>query len=200
MGIYMMTVKQRLLLQECRNIFYYETQNGEPDSADWQDNCDALRSSLSGQLAIHMANAWSFYSIEYRRVDLVGLPSFEVFPTAGALVGGGGTDPLPTQVAMLVTVKAATQTPNKGRTYLPGFNEDSLDVGLFGTLELSQAAVHIEQISAMNAGGPAGLHRVAAQWNSTHTQVIATNDLFLLSAVANPIPATQRRRRIGVGI
>jgi len=196
----MMVVKQRLLLQEVRNVFYYETQNGEPDGDDWQDNVDALRTSLSGQLATYMANAWEFYSIEYRKVDEIGLPSFEVFPTAGALSGGGGTDPLPTQVAMLVTVKAATTTPNKGRTYLAGFNEDSLDVGLFGTLELSEAATHIENISAMNADGPGGLHRVAAQWNTSHTQVIATNDLFQLSAVANPIPATQRRRRIGVGI
>jgi len=196
----MVTLKQRWQLQEVRNIYYYDTQNGDPSSSDWQDSVDAVRSSYGSTIVTYMSNDWEFYAMEYRRVDTPGLPTFEVFPTAGDLSGGGGTDPLPAQIAMLVTVKTQATVPNKGRSYLAGFNEDSLDAGVLGTLELAQAESHIENISGLFAGGANGLHRVAAKWNSTHTQVIATNSLFGESAVAVAIPATQRRRRIGVGI
>ena len=60
--------------------------------------------------------------------------------------------------------------------------------------------VFVDLQSVLNSGGTNPLQRVAAQWNSSHTQVVASNNIAGQASSASQVPATQRRRRIGVGI
>ena len=200
MTIYQVTHKMRWLLQECRNIYYYETQVGDPSVAEWVDIVDEIRADFLAELVASLSDEWSFYGIDYRVVDTAGLLSFEALPTAGELDGTSGNDSLPTQVALLVSVKGTTTKPNRARTYLSGFQENAVTDSLWVAGNLAAAETFIDLQSVLNAAGTNDLQRVAAQWNSSHTQVIATNNIAGSASKGSLVPATQRRRRIGVGI
>jgi hypothetical protein len=200
MGTYMVTHKYRWFNQECRNVFYYVTSVGEPSDSEWQDIVDEIRADIVAETQASLTDDINFYGIDRRRVDIAGLLSFSEVPTAGIVTGGSGTDSLATQIAMLISVKGTTTKPNRARTYLPGFTEASVTDSLFVSGQLSAGEDLVALQSNLNTGGTNPLSRVAAQWNTSHTQVIVTNDLSGAIPVGSEVPATQRRRRIGVGI
>lgn len=200
MAIFQVVHKQRLLLQEVRNVFYYETITGDPTSAEWQDIADEIRVDLTGDINDDQSASWSFYAIEYRKVDVAGLLSVEVIPTAGTLVGVNANNEVPTQIALLVSVKGDTVKPNRARTYLAGFTIAGLTDSIWGSNIVAACELFVDLQSVLNAAGTNELQRVSAQWNSSHTQVIAFNNIAARPSKGSLVPATQRRRRIGVGI
>jgi hypothetical protein len=200
MAIFQVVHKQRLLLQEVRNIYYYETITGNPSASEWQDICDEIRTDFNDHFEPGNSDDWEFYGIDYRQVDVSGLPSFSLTPTSGSVVGSSATDPLATQIALLVSVKENTTAPNHCRTYLCGFTEAHLTDGLFPTPTRSNAENFIDDQSVLNALGTNELQRVSARWNAAHDAVTDYNNVAGAAAVASQVPATQRRRRIGIGI
>ena len=188
------------LLQECRNIYYYDTNVGEPSKSEWQDIVDEIRGEYDSELKVKMSANWRFNAIDYRIVDTPGLLTFEALPTAGVVIGTSVSDDLPTQVAMLVSVKGTTTKPNRARTYLSGFVDTTVVESQFTASPIAAAETFIDLQSVLNFAGTNPMQRVAAQWNSSHTQVIAFNFISADPSKASVIPATQRRRRIGVGI
>jgi hypothetical protein len=200
MSIYQITLKQTLLAQQVRNVFYYETTVGDPSDSEWGDVADEIRADLVSDWAPNAVNDWSFDSIDVRRVDTAGLLSREFTPTAGALAGSSPTDSVASQICLLVSVKGTTTKPNRARSYLAGMNEDNVVNSLVGSGTQSNGESFIDNMSALNSGGTNPLQRVAAQWNAGHTQVTVTNNISGSASKASPVPATQRRRRIGVGI
>lgn len=190
MTIYQVIHKQRWLSQEIRNTYYYETTVGDPSTSEWQDCVDEIRADYVAELAGHMSNDWSFYGIDYREVSTAGLLSFEAIPTGGDYVGIQTIDNLPTQVALLVSVKGATTKPNRARTYFGGMTEADCTDSLWGSLIRAAFEAFIAQQSVLNAGGTNPLSRVAAQWNSSHTQVIVDNTIAAAAGVASLVPAT----------
>lgn len=200
MSIYQVTVKQRLLNQEVRNIFYYETTVGEPSDSEWVDIADEIRADLDTYWKTGSPPEWEYYAIEARRVDTAGLLSREFVPTSGTLVGTSVDNALPTQIALLVSVKGTTTKPNRARSYLAGRVESVVVDSIFTVASANNAENYIDDMSVLNGAGTNPLQRVAAQWNSTHTVVTVTNNIAGNASVASRVPATQRRRRIGVGI
>lgn len=200
MSIFQVSLKQQLLGQEVRNIFYYETQVGDPSTSEWQDIVDEIRGDYVTYLQAALVTLWNFYAIDYRKVDVAGLPGFQALPTAGTVVGLAALDPLPSQIAMLLAVKAAVTKPNHARSYLCGFTDNHVVAGLFIPGATSVAEDFIDEMTGLNAGGTNPLQRVAAQWNTSHTMVTVTNNIAGSASKASEVPATQRRRRLGVGI
>lgn len=200
MGIYLVTWKWRWLSQEVRNTFYYETTVGEPSNSEWQDVVDEIRGDVFTQFQGWFVTECEWYGISRRRVDQLGLPTFDEVPTAGGVVGTETAESVATQVAVLASVKGSTAKPNRARSYLPGVGQVYMVNSQWGAGVVAAAKALIELQSVLNAGGTNPLQRVAAQWNSSHTQVVATNNISASLAVISLTPATQRRRRIGVGI
>lgn len=200
MTVYMVTHKCVLLSQQVRNVYYYETTVGNPSVAEWTDIVDEIRADYVSEFGNDLANDFQFHAIDYRIVDSPGLLSFEAVPTAGIWGGGGTVDPLPTQIALLVSVKGTTTKPNRARTYLCGFMDDQVVDGLWTNAVRGIAEDFIDFQSVLNSGGTNPLQRVSAQWNSSHTQVIVHNNIAGSAGLSSQVPATQRRRRIGVGI
>lgn len=200
MGTYLVTWKWVWLNQECRNTFYYTTDVGEPSDSEWQDIVDEIRADVLAEWVPVMPTNAKFYGIDRRRVDTAGLLTFIEVPTLGDAVGTSGSDSLPTQVAMLVGNKGTTTKPNRARTYLPCATDAAVVDGLITSALRTRAEDLIDLQSNLNVGGTNPLSRVAAQWNTNHTVVTATNDLSGAASVLSEVPATQRRRRIGVGI
>lgn len=200
MTIYQVTHKMRWHEQECRNTYYYETQVGNPSDSEWQDIADEIRADYVAELQASLSSDWEFYGIDYRIVDTAGLLTFQKTPTSGTLAGTHASDSVATQVALLVSVKGTTTKPNRARTFLSGMVEITLVNSKWTTNIRNACQDFIDLQSVLNAAGTNDLQRVAAQWNSGHTQVVATNNIAGDASVASEIPATQRRRRIGVGI
>lgn len=200
MAIFQVTHKSMWLLQEIRNIFYYETEVGDPSTAEWVDIVDEIRADYNAELLTQLSEEFTFRAIDYRKVDIAGLLSFEAIPTSGDWAGEVTVDSLPTQIALLVSVKGVTTKPNRARTYLAGFTEAAATNSIFTSSPLGAAEDFIDLQSVLNGAGTNPLQRVSAQWNSSHTQVIASNNIAGSAGVASQVPATQRRRRIGVGI
>lgn len=197
---YQVTWKQRWHLQEVRNTFYYGTSVGHPSDSEWGDIADEIRADLSAQWRAHCVNDWEFYAIDARRVDLPGYLAREFIPTGGVLQGTSAVDSVPTQVACLARNKGTTTKPNRARVYLAGMDESKVVDSLFTSSLLQAAEALIDLQSNLNTGGTNPLFRVSAQWNTNHTQVLLDNDISGAATVASQVPATQRRRRIGVGI
>lgn len=200
MAIYMVTHKQRFHLQEVRNVFYYETVTANPSTSEWDDIVDEIRADYVSELADRMSDQWAFYGINYRIVDTAGLLSFDAVPSLGDIVGTSANDSIATQIALLVSVKGTTVKPNRARTYITGWTEQQVTDSLFVQNARDDAEAFIDFQTVLNSGGTNVLQRVAAQWNTGHTTVVATNNIAARPAVASLVPATQRRRRIGVGI
>jgi hypothetical protein len=200
MGTYQVVHKYTLLGQEIRNVFYYVTSVGEPSDSEWQDIADEIRADWVAEMRSFVVDDYTIYGIDYRRVDIAGLLTFSKSFTAGSSSGSDTADPLPTQIAMLVSNKGTTTKPNRARSYLAGFGDSDVSAGLFLANHMAAAEAFIDLQSNLNSAGTNPLSRVSAQWNTGRTQVIATNDISGASSVASQVPATQRRRRIGVGI
>lgn len=200
MAIFQVVHLQEYLLQQVRNIFYYETITGNPSVSEWQDICDEIRADYITMGITKYHPNWKFFGITYREVDTQGLPSFTVNPTAGDVVGTSGTHALATQLALLVSVKGNVTKPRNGRTYMCGFTEDAMGDSVWGSGIITDAEGFIDDQSVLNGAGTNELQRVSAQWNTGGTQVVAFNNIAGAASKASTIPATQRRRRIGVGI
>jgi hypothetical protein len=198
--VWLVTHKMRLLGQEIRNTFYYEEISGEPDGGEWVDIVDEIRADLVAELDNFFTEDWTFYGIDARKVSAADLPSTEYLPTLGDLVGESNTDAMATQIAMLISVQGLTAKPRRARTYMAGWPEAILVAGLFQSNYISAAETFIDLQSVLNAAGVNELQRVSAQWNSSHTIVTAYNNIAGRPSKASRVPATQRRRRIGVGI
>lgn len=200
MTIFQVTHKASLYLQQIRNVFYYETQVGDPSTSEWQDVVDEIRTDFVGDLLIRLVEQYIWGGIDVREVSALGLPSVEYIPTAGSIAGTNTGDGYATQVAVLVSVQGLTSKPRRARSYLAGWAETQIDLSQVNEQTRDAAETFIDLQSVLNAGGTNPLQRVSAQWNTSHTLVTAWNNIAGRPAKASIIPATQRRRRIGVGI
>jgi len=188
---------QRLLGQEVRNVFYYETTHETLSAAQLQEVADDIRdvwatlNTASGQV-----NDWQLYGVGIRRVDVAGIPSIDVGFTSGTLVGSSPSESLPTQTAMLCHGVAYVPKPNRVRTYLAGRAEGHLADGYWNAAALSNVLNWIQALDTLTIDG-VSWERVSAQWNLAHTLVEDWNQIT--TYFVSDIPATQRRRRIGRG-
>lgn len=200
MGVFQVVLKSSWLNQAIRNVFYYETITGNPSTSEWQDIADEIRADFLAEIAAQLVNEFIFEGIDYRDVTSAGLPSFSVVPTAGTAAGSSGGDSVATQVACLVSCKAPTVKPNRARTYFGGMNDASVVQSLILAGTRAAFEAFVGEMSVLNAAGTNELQRVSAQWNTGHTMVVDYNNIAAVTPVASTVPATQRRRRIGVGI
>lgn len=200
MTIYQVTHKMQFHLQQCRNTFYYETQVGDPSTSEWQDIVDEIRADILAEILSRLVAQWLFYGIDVREVDTAGLPSVEYLPTLGNIVGTHASDSTATQIALLVGVQGLTAAPRRARSYLCGFAETYVLNSLWDSAAIGDAETFIDLQSVLNAAGANELQRVSVKWNTGHTLVTAWNNIAGRPAKASVVPATQRRRRLGVGI
>lgn len=198
MAIWQVTLKQRWLGQEVRNVLHYEGAQESLTASEATELANDFRGDFTSTTGLvgALSNDWTLYGVAVRRVDEAGWPTVELGFTAGPLVGTNAAENLPTQVALLVHGTAYAQKPNRVRTYFGGMPETQSVDGLWSpavqTLFLTFAAVlHSESI-----GGDLW-ERVAVEWSGDRTHVVAWNTIE--NYFVTPVPATQRRRRIGVG-
>lgn len=200
MPIYRVNVNQELLGQSIMNVFYYQTTD-TLDSSQLQEVADDIRTAWATfDASAGLAADWMLTGATFRQVDVPNLPEVTVTPLAGPLVGSAASQPMATQVALLVRGQANSPFPRRVRTYLAGLTEGALDDGIWNTTAAQAASQLIALDMDEIVAGNDQLERVSVRLGDEGSgeQVVAFNRVTFYDVTQ--VPATQRRRRIGVGI
>lgn len=196
MAIHQYQVRQTFLNQKMMNVFYYD--HVQEDDAYKQEITDALRAAWVTQLALStLHTSWSLDEVVVRNVSLAGTLSQSFVPTLGAAVGTSATDPLPSQIALLVVTKGQSVKPNRTRTYLTGFVEGATTGGFFTSSFLTAARNWGLAVANLVTATKGTFTRRSVEWVGVPPVVADDNPVG--TVIAFNVPATQRRRRIGVG-
>jgi len=192
----MLTPKMRLLNQEVRNVFYIGGEDAVVAYA--QQFVDYISGSYDNRLALVLSDEFSFYACDVRDMTSPSIPAVEYIPTGGAWSGDQTADLLPTQIAALVTFKAQAAPPNRTRKYLAGFYDGACDGGFWTSTLQGYLTSWAADLLGMGSALSRAVSLIAPGWDLDHTYIVGGN--ILSTAQVSPVPATQRRRRIGVGI
>lgn len=189
------TFIQTLQSQVIQNTFH--VAGGDAVQANAQAIGDYWRSIYASQLQLRLANNWSLDRFKAKELDVVTNPTIEYNFTAGQLVGTNTNTCAPNQLALLVRWTALTARPNRGRTYVAGLCVSDLgDDGRWGidaTADVQSWAEGMLDVSTAFTGLAMTITRVSR----TTGILVGSNLIDQVAALRNP--ATQRRRRIGVG-
>lgn len=195
-------LNQRWLGQECRNVIV--VSNLQEDVSFLQDTADSIRAAFNmdyGAGAVwvqNLDNAWELYSTTFSFNEAGGPPTYSIeMPfTLGPISGNQATTtPMATQTAMLISLGATAPPPNRGRIYLPGITSASMtQEGTWQSSALNRARALWENWAVNGLNGT--FLRVSRRDEAG--RIITTRAVD--SVIAQPVPATIRRRRLGQGI
>lgn len=190
MAIIELVAKQRIGVEEVRNVFHIqtvvpgdnqETAAGEQLRTYWAAMADFLHPS------------WSLYGFSYRNIEIAGAQSIDV-DYAAPVVGSNIGELLPAQVAGLVSFKTGTTPPNQGRKYLAGFTEDNNAVGgVPNAATIGEMQAFATRFVTHNAGLELQFNWRIVRKSPETGLVIAHN--AITTAVARRFWATMRSRR-----
>lgn len=198
MPIYRVSMLQNLVGQRLMNVFYYDA-SAEVSGSAIVELADAIEEALVDSDHVQsVVDDWSYVGIELRRVDLANQPAIEAAPSGGPRAGTNSGEILPLQVALLITGSAFTAYPRRVRTYLGGMGEGSVTNGIWGPNALIRGREFVEGLDTLQLTG-IELERVAVQLGGSAGAPVVTDFNRVLAYTASSVPATQRRRRIGVG-
>lgn len=199
MSIFNIAVKGAFLASDqLRNIHHYSFDGDIPNNAQLQQLVDDIDSVYKTHWQAVMTPQITVNAYDVRRVDIGNQPTIEYQATAGAWAGTNVGQPLPSQVALLVSFKALTTFPRNARTYVFGCSEgfnggDGRPDGALITAGESFAD-GLMSVGQVGIGGP---DKVTVEYGGVPRVVTAFN--ILSQRKVAPNWATQRRRRLGVG-
>lgn len=184
--------------QQIRNVHHYEFFNYVPTTAELQETVDGIDSAYKTHLINAIDNGFLTYAYDVRRVDQANLPTIEYVPTAGVWFGSNTNNPLPGQLAALVTFSTTTTFPRTTRSYISGLTVADVDTNSQMTLSLQGLLQNWgTAMLSIPLSGALDPDKQAVKYGGTPRVVIDSNDV--ISREVTLIWATQRRRRIGVG-
>lgn len=192
------------------NVFHYvKTGNPNPtlSLADLADLCGQWQFNCQSSYLAFMSNEYTLNRYSARTV-LAPVQISELVPGTPQPQGASLVDALANQTAAIVTWRTAYAGRRyRGRSYLPGTNDNELVNGRFnaGAIALFDTWANEARSFASSddltwdlviLSDPDGL--LPATMVPGAGQVAPTWD-YVISHVSRDIPGTQRRRRIGVG-
>lgn len=179
---------------EMRNVFYFHGTE-----AEWENRqaiVDEMRSiyqNFSGDIV----NNCQLYSCTVYDLNEPEAPGAEVTFTSGVLTFTNSGEMLPQQVALLLSFKSQTSKPNRARKYIGGFGEGNLVDGVWYSTLITHANSFCADL--LDIGSALSLDvnfaTLGYQTGDPPSLVMQTLTDYKVSS----IPATQRRRRPGVG-
>lgn len=196
MTIYRFTTKMISQQQECRNVWYFDlTAETTPVK---QSVVDGLSNALKTRVQTGLSTLFNFYGVDVQRADTEGYPSEQFVPTGGNWSGTNATQALANQTAVLLSFMALSTPPNRVRKYIPGQVTGGMSGGIWSGAHISSFDLVISDVIALD-----GLTDVTGPYSVRYSSadpatVLASNKVT--QGVTRSIPATQRRRRVGVGI
>lgn len=167
----------------------------EPDA---QELADAIRLSFANSWADRAVNNWSLNSITIIYNDALPIWSQEVPFTLGPLTGAVSTSEAANQVACLASTIHDGPPPNRGRIYLAGAGSGQIEnSGLWNVVTTTAARTLVEGwMNGITTSTNQFFLRIGRR-DALGTLIQSTQ---VTAVIARGRPATQRRRRLGVGV
>jgi len=181
--------------QRMNNVLVFS--NVQDDPVQMQAQADAIRGSWSSLMAPISNVQLTLESITFVFNGDLPIYSIEVPFTLGPVAGSNPGQVIPTQAALLVTTVHSGGKPNRGRLYLPGMVEGSLDAqGRFDASTRADAHDWVESLAdGVGAAGSIIFLRIARRSPQGVIEISSPVNLI----IPREVPAIQRRRRIGQG-
>jgi len=181
------------------NVLHYEFDGYTPGLSELEEATDALVAAYVSNLQTALSTLVAIFGVKWRQVDVPNLPEILIPPSGGQVNGSNANDPLPAQVALLVTARAPTAYPRTARTYLGGFCEDNnANNGRPLAVLRDSAAEWLVDASVLEITGAANAQRVTVEYGGAPRVVVAWNTL--LTGNVATVWSTLRSRKPGVGI
>lgn len=196
MAHWQITLKYQQELNEARNVMVYEQIGAGTPS--WPDVLQEFAVAWSGGLSGSYSPGTGFVGINVLLLE-PGAVSLDFNVTGGPLPGTGTDTPGPTQVSSLITIVGSTPLkPARGRIYLPSPNREQYTVdGRFAAAHLNRV---IDWYGATDViDDTEGITLERGIWSRVYPEKAAVQFNRAGSYIAKGIPATQRKRRIGIG-
>ena len=181
--------------QQCRNVIHYA--GGDAVQANAQAIADQIRVLYATHMTSRLSTTWSARGITAKELDVVSNPTIEYPFTSGSIAGASTGETLPSQMALLARFISYTARPNRGRMYLPGFTEGDMASGQWHTNTLSAALAFANGLLDLPTTLTLGMALTITRVDKVTGVLVGSN--IVENVATEPIPATQRRRRIGVG-
>lgn len=179
------------------NVVHYDVLDGD-DPPDWDAFATVLRGHLVDHLQDQLATSITYTGITVRE-DVPGGVGQEYPFLAGDVVGTNADSDLAGQLAVLVQKLANNLVnPQKGRAYQGGITASALQAdGRWNQGMADAVEAFWEDVRIMSLAGPSTLQMVIKRTNPETPNSVPYNPVAQINVVRNP--ATQRRRRLGVG-
>lgn len=170
--------------------------NVQEDTQWLRDFADAIRFSYDANLAPVLSNQHFLEDLSVGFIVGGSIAySVDVPFTGGPAQGNQAGDVVANQTALLVSTNYIGPRPNRGRVYLCGFTEAEMSDGRWDT-GTTQAAFNFiaDMVNGIGPQGSLAFLRIVGR-PGANGGLYVTNPVDTI--VAQPIPATQRRRRLG---
>jgi hypothetical protein len=176
-------------------VFYF----GGADAVigEYQGIADGIRLCFSPDVGMFVDD-FKYTGVMFYLVETPGVPGVWKTFTAGELVGTQAAEYLPPQVSMLLSFTAPNVRPNRKRTYLAGLGEGAQADGVWLSTALDHGEAVGEALLAIATTSSMAL-TFGTVWVTDPVE--GTHVYHELETITvSSVPATQRRRRLGVGI
>lgn len=200
-----LTVKQRLFGQLVVNTYHYVSDQGSSGMTP-DEMAQAVVNAYGTWLPGLWSPEWSVIGVDWVDPDAGGgQPALPANVTGLPIVGTQGTQSQASQIAVLINWNSVENAPWRGRTFLAGMYDAGVTVGGVWESGIVSAANALATDLLGISNGSGGFASLVLRSGGTEDKetgevlVPAGTTSLVQSGVCNPIPSTQRRRRIGVG-
>lgn len=166
-------------------------EKAEFDISDMTDLANICANSYSAELLPYISDSVNFDNVT---VYDMRTETGQLYTVAPNDPGGDATEPLPIQVALVVTHRTAARGRTaRGRTYISGFPENAVTEAVWiSGIVTAVNAFFTDVVADANVGG--WQHVVVSHYLNGAPRTNGLARLVTSSEVRNSIPGTQRRR------
>lgn len=189
------TVKQTFNGKAMANVLCFSNMTENP--TEIQTFADNLRAAYVTNIVASMHTSWVLEGIDvsFLGVDSV-LYSVNVDFTLGPLAGTNAGEAYASQAALLVSTSFVGIAPNRGRIYLTGWTEASVNNGRFTSAAQTDATALIQDMADGITGGAGTCFLRILRRPSAVFPAFVSSPVQLVATVGSP--ATIRNRRLPV--
>jgi len=166
----------------------------EPDA---QEIADAIRQGFIDHVLSNIVNEWSLTSVTFIYNDEAPIYSIEVPFTAGPLQGASTAGATANQMCLLVSTTINGPPPNRGRVYFGGISLGAIDQS--GNWALSAQQDYQGMVEFWRDGITTTNNQIFLRIARRDAAGLVTLSSAVENVIPREVPATQRKRRKGVG-
>lgn len=122
MAIFKAAVEQTQNLETMYNVLGFVFDSD--DLTLLQSATDIIANAYQTHMVPTFTDNWTFEAVNwYDQEAPFGTPGIRLVPTGGTFTGGSAVDPMPRNVAGLLSLTCSFGPPHRGRVYFVGFHE-----------------------------------------------------------------------------